>query len=58
MGANIVQALNHRSTDDVLIVDNPEAVERFKDVAGCTIGDCLGKGTFQNRWEQNNSPMS
>jgi len=46
IGANIVRALNDRGIDDVLVVDDLEVSERFKNVGDCEIAHCLDKGDF------------
>ncbi|HLQ27330.1 MAG TPA: ADP-glyceromanno-heptose 6-epimerase [Acidiferrobacterales bacterium] len=46
IGANIVKALNHRGINDVMVVDNLERAEKFRNIADCEIVDYLDKHKF------------
>lgn len=46
IGANIVKALNDRGIDDVLVVDNLEKAEKFKNIVDCEIADYVDKRDF------------
>ncbi len=46
IGANIVKALNDRGMTDVLVVDNLEKADKFKNITDCEIADYLDKRDF------------
>ncbi len=46
IGANIVKALNDRGRTDVLVVDNLEKADKFKNITDCEIADYLDKRDF------------
>ncbi len=46
IGANIVKALNERGHRDVLVVDNLEKADKFKNLTDCEIADYLDKREF------------
>jgi ADP-L-glycero-D-manno-heptose 6-epimerase len=46
IGANIVKGLNDRGTSDILVVDNLEKGDKFKNLTDCEIADYLDKREF------------
>jgi len=46
IGANIVKALNQRGINEVMVVDNLEKAEKFRNIADCEIVDYLDKHKF------------
>ncbi len=46
IGANIVKALNERGAHDVLVVDNLEKADKFKNLTDCETADYLDKREF------------
>lgn len=46
IGANIVKALNERGVRDVLVVDNLEKADKFKNLTDCEVADYLDKREF------------
>ncbi|MEE8266107.1 MAG: ADP-glyceromanno-heptose 6-epimerase [Acidiferrobacterales bacterium] len=46
IGANLVKALNDRGIDDIVVVDNLERAEKFKNLVDCEIADFLDKRDF------------
>ncbi len=46
IGANIVKALNGRGATDILVVDNLERAEKFRNLTDCEIADYLDKREF------------
>jgi ADP-L-glycero-D-manno-heptose 6-epimerase len=46
IGANIVKALNDRSIDDVIAVDNLKKADKFRNLTDCEIADYLDKDEF------------
>ncbi|TAM45971.1 MAG: ADP-glyceromanno-heptose 6-epimerase [Gammaproteobacteria bacterium] len=46
IGANIVKALNERGHRDVLVVDNLEKADKFKNLTDCEVADYLDKREF------------
>lgn len=52
IGANIVKALNERGIDDVLVVDDLSAADKFRNLADCDIADYLDKDDFLSRVEK------
>ncbi len=46
IGANIVKALNARGIRDIIVVDNLERAEKFKNLVDCEIADFLDKRDF------------
>lgn len=46
IGANLVKALNDRGIDDIVVVDNLEWAEKFKNLVDCEIADFLDKRDF------------
>lgn len=46
IGANLVHALNARGVDDVLVVDNLQAGQKFRNIVDCRIADYLDKRVF------------
>jgi ADP-L-glycero-D-manno-heptose 6-epimerase len=49
IGANIVKALNDRGVNDVLVVDNLEKADKFKNITDCEIADYFDKRDFITR---------
>jgi ADP-L-glycero-D-manno-heptose 6-epimerase len=52
IGANIVKGLNARGARDILVVDNLERAEKFKNIVDCEIADYLDKREFIARIER------
>lgn len=46
IGSNLVKALNDRGETDVLVVDNLERADKFKNLTDCEIADYLDKREF------------
>ncbi|HEN47051.1 MAG TPA: NAD-dependent epimerase/dehydratase family protein, partial [Mizugakiibacter sp.] len=46
IGSNLVKALNARSIDDILVVDDLEDGVKFRNLADCEIADYLDKDDF------------
>ncbi len=46
IGANIVKRLNERGVRDILVVDNLEKADKFKNLVDCEIADYLDKRDF------------
>ncbi|MEK7796682.1 MAG: NAD-dependent epimerase/dehydratase family protein, partial [Pseudomonadota bacterium] len=46
IGANIVKGLNERGIRDVLVVDDFEKADKFKNLVDCEITDYLDKRDF------------
>lgn len=46
IGANIVKGLNDRGTSDILVVDNLEKADKFKNLMDCEIADYMDKRDF------------
>ncbi len=46
IGANIVKRLNERGVRDILVVDNLEKADKFKNLIDCEIADYLDKRDF------------
>jgi ADP-L-glycero-D-manno-heptose 6-epimerase len=51
IGANIVKGLNHRGATDILVVDNLERGDKYKNLTDCEIADYLDKREFLRRVE-------
>ncbi len=51
IGANIVKALNDRGIDDILVVDNLEYADKFRNLTDCEIADFIDKQDFIERIE-------
>ncbi len=51
IGANLVKALNERGIRDVLVVDNLERADKFRNLTDCEIADYLDKHEFPD-WLQ------
>jgi ADP-L-glycero-D-manno-heptose 6-epimerase len=51
IGANIVKGLNHRGASDILVVDNLERGDKYKNLTDCEIADYLDKREFLRRVE-------
>ena len=49
IGANIVKALNDRGVRDILVVDNLEKADKFRNLSDCEIADYLDKREFLAR---------
>jgi len=49
IGANIVKALNDRGVHDILVVDNLEKADKFRNLTDCEIADYLDKREFLAR---------
>ncbi len=49
IGANLVKALNDRGEKDILVVDDLEHGDKFKNLADCEIADYLDKRDFLER---------
>jgi ADP-L-glycero-D-manno-heptose 6-epimerase len=49
IGANLVKALNARGVRDVLVVDNLEKGDKFRNLTDCEIADYLDKRDFLER---------
>lgn len=49
IGANIVRALNDRGVRDILVVDNLEKADKFRNLTDCEIADYLDKREFLAR---------
>jgi ADP-L-glycero-D-manno-heptose 6-epimerase len=49
IGANLVKALNDRGVHDILVVDNLEKADKFKNLTDCEIADYLDKREFLAR---------
>jgi ADP-L-glycero-D-manno-heptose 6-epimerase len=49
IGANIVKALNDRGVRDILVVDNLEKADKFRNLNDCEIADYLDKREFLAR---------
>jgi len=52
VGANIVKGLNDRGIDDILVVDNLEKGDKFRNLTDCEIADYLDKREFIARIER------
>lgn len=46
IGANIVKGLNDRGTSDILVVDNLEKADKFRNLTDCEIADYMDKRDF------------
>jgi ADP-L-glycero-D-manno-heptose 6-epimerase len=46
IGANIVKAMNDRGIEDILVVDNLEKGDKFRNLTDCEIADYLDKREF------------
>jgi ADP-L-glycero-D-manno-heptose 6-epimerase len=46
IGANIVKGLNDRGIDDIIVVDNLEKGDKFRNLTDCEIADYLDKREF------------
>ena len=46
IGANLVKALNERGIDDILVVDDLERADKFRNIADCEISDYADKREF------------
>ncbi len=46
IGANIVKGLNDRGVTDILVVDNLEKADKFKNITDCEIADYMDKRDF------------
>jgi ADP-L-glycero-D-manno-heptose 6-epimerase len=51
IGANIVKGLNHLGASDILVVDNLEHGDKYKNLTDCEIADYLDKREFLRRVE-------
>ena len=49
IGANLVKALNERGEKDILVVDDLEHGDKFRNLVDCEIADYLDKGDFLER---------
>ena len=49
IGANLVKALNDRGETDILVVDDLEQADKFRNLADCKIADYLDKRDFLER---------
>ncbi len=52
IGANLVSALNARGLRDILVVDNLEKGDKFRNLTDCEIADYLDKRDFLERLER------
>jgi ADP-L-glycero-D-manno-heptose 6-epimerase len=52
IGANIVKALNDRGVDDIMVVDDLKAADKFRNLTDCEIADYLDKDDFLARVEK------
>ncbi len=52
IGANIVKGLNDRGIDDILVVDNLEKGDKYRNLTDCEIADYLDKREFIARIER------
>lgn len=52
IGANLVRALNARGINEVLVVDNLEKGDKFRNLSDCEIADYLDKRDFLERLER------
>lgn len=52
IGANIVKSLNDRGVDDILVVDDLSAADKFRNLIDCDIADYLDKAEFLARLEK------
>ena len=52
IGANIVKGLNDRGIGDILVVDNLEKGDKFRNLTDCEIADYLDKREFIARVER------
>jgi len=53
IGANIVKGLNDRGETNILVVDNLEKGDKFRNLTDCEIADYLDKREFLKRVESN-----
>ena len=58
IGANIVKGLNERGVRDVLVVDDFEKADKFKNLVDCEIGDYLDKRDFYRLVTAKRSPQA
>jgi ADP-L-glycero-D-manno-heptose 6-epimerase len=49
IGSHVVRELNRRGRTDILVVDNLERAEKFRNLADVVIQDYLDKGEFRSR---------
>ncbi len=49
IGANLVKGLNQRGVNDILVVDNLTAADKFRNLTDCDIADYLDKHEFLAR---------
>lgn len=49
IGTNIVRKLNERGIDNVLVVDNLERTEKFRNLSDCRIADYMDKNEFRRK---------
>ncbi len=49
IGSNLVKALNAAGHDDILVVDDLTAGQKFRNLAGARIGDYLDRDDFRDR---------
>jgi ADP-L-glycero-D-manno-heptose 6-epimerase len=52
IGANVVKGLNHRGVSDILVVDNLEKADKFRNLTDCEIADYMDKRDFIARVEK------
>lgn len=48
IGSNLVRGLNNSGLDDVLVVDDLETADKYRNLEGCSIGDFVDKRDFVN----------
>ena len=49
IGSNVVRALNARGDEDILVVDDGEALKTSTNLSDCTFADAMDKGVFRER---------
>jgi ADP-L-glycero-D-manno-heptose 6-epimerase len=55
IGSNIVAALNQRGIRDILVVDDLENAQKFRNLVDCDISDYMDKGDFISWINQNHA---
>ena len=55
IGSNIVKALNHKGINDIIVVDDLKAGEKFKNLASSEIADYIDKDDFIEKINKNES---
>ncbi len=51
IGSNLVASLNEKGEDDILVVDNLEKGDKFRNISNCRISDYLDQNEFLKRVE-------